>query len=166
MSRTGAAVISEKKKLSVFFSYAHSDEKYKEALERAIAFLKRTEMVDTWYDRKILQGGNWENDINKHVDTADIILLLITPDFANSDYCWDVETKRALERGRRGEALVIPIIIRPVSGWQGTPIGRLQALPKGGKGVSTWRNRDEAYQSIADTLRFLIENWSSQVTSA
>jgi len=166
MSRTGAAIISEQKKLSVFFSYARSDEKHKEDLERALAFLKRSEMVDTWYDRKILPGDNWENDINKHIDTADIILLLISPDFANSDYCWDVETKRALERGRRGEALVIPIIIRPVSGWQGTPIGRLQALPKGGKAVTTWRNRDEAYQNIADTLWLLVNNWSNQVTSA
>jgi hypothetical protein len=46
------------------------------------------------------------------LNRANVILLLISADFLASDYCYDVEMKRAMERHEAGEAIVIPIILR------------------------------------------------------
>ena len=83
-----------------------------------------------WHDRNISAGTEWEREINKHLNEADIILLLISPDFIASDYCYSKEMKWAMDRHERGEARVIPIILRPVDNWKGAPFGKLQALPK------------------------------------
>jgi PleD family two-component response regulator len=68
-----------------------------------------------------------------------------------SNYCYGVEMRRALERHKAGDAWVIPIILRPVD-WKETPIGDLQVLPVNGKPVTTWRNRDEAFQNVASGI--------------
>src|SRR5690348_13209223 len=96
--------------LSVFVSYAHEDEPLRQQLESHLSLLRRQELVASWHDRQIIPGADWSQEIDEHLETASIILLLISPDFLASDYCYDVEMQRALERHRRGEALVIPII--------------------------------------------------------
>lgn len=166
MSRTTTGFVTEKKAISIFFSYAHQDEKYRDKLEQHLGFLKSTTQLTTWHDRKIMPGEGWDDKIDDQLNLADIILLLISPDFASSEYCWSVETKRALERKEQGDALVIPIIIRPVAGWENTPIGRLQALPKDGKPVVLWRNLDEAYRNIVEGLLSVINNWSGEIAYA
>lgn len=100
----------------------------------------------------------WKREIDKYLSTAHIILLLISPDFMNSDYCWSVEMERALERHKDGKACVIPIILRPVY-WQGTPLGTLQALPKDGKPVTDpdWYSEDRALYDVAEGIRQAIE---------
>ncbi len=95
-----------------------------------------------------MAGTEWEYEIDKHLNTASIILLLISSDFIASSYCYGREMKRALERHELGEARVIPIILRPVI-WRYAPFGRLQALPKDAKPVTTWPNREVAYLDIA-----------------
>lgn len=163
MSRAMTGFVTEKKEISIFFSYSHQDEKYRDQLEQHLGFLKSTTKLKTWHDRKIMPGEEWDDKIDEHLKLADIILLFISPDFASSKYCWAVETKKALERREQGDALVIPIMIRPVEGWKETPIGRLQALPKDGKPVTLWRNRDEAYRNIAEGLRSVLNNWSGEI---
>ena len=93
---------------------------------------------------EILSAGvEWEQEINQHLNNAQIILLLVSPDFMDSDYCYGVEMKRAIERHERKEARVIPIILRPVY-WQGI-LGKLQALPTDGKPVihRSWHSTEE-----------------------
>ena len=98
---------------------------------------------------------------NKHLNSAQIILLLISPDFMASDYCYGVEMKRAMERYERGEAQVIPVILRPVY-WQGAPFGKLQALPKDAKPIRGpgWRNRDTAFFSVAEGIQRVVRELS------
>ncbi len=113
-------------------------------------------MINVWHDGDISAGTEWEQEIKEYLNKAHIILLLISPDFINSDYCYDTEMKRALERHERNEATVILVIVRPVT-WQGTlvgnsKLGRLQALPKNAKPITTWENRDEAWENVTKEI--------------
>ena len=144
------------KPLEVFFSYAHEDEKLRDELAKHLKLLKREGVINDWHDRQIMPGSQWKDQIDGHLESADIILLLVSADFLDSDYCYDIEMKRALERHEQGEATVIPIILRPVD-WQGAPFGRLQCLPKDAKPVTSWTNQDEAFLDIARGIRLAAE---------
>lgn len=132
-----------KEPLEVFFSYAHEDENYKNLLLKALSTLKRERLIREWHDRDISAGTKWATEIDAHLKSAHIILLLVSPDFIASDYCWDKEVKGAIERDDAGEACVIPIIVRPTD-WRTTLFGKLQALPTEGKAITTWPNIDES----------------------
>src|SRR5947209_333656 len=103
--------------IEVFFSYAHEDEKLRLGLEKQLISLKRQGLITGWHDRKIVPGTDWANEIDTHLNTASIILLLVSPDFIASEYCYSIEMQRAMERHKSGEAHVIPIILRPVD-WE------------------------------------------------
>ncbi len=143
--------------LNVFYSYAHKDEDLRDELAVHLAILKRQGKIRPWHDRQITGGQEWAGEIDDNLNAADVILLLVSPTFVASDYCWDVELKRALERHEAREARVIPIILRPVD-WSGAPFAKLQALPKNAKPVTTWPNRDEAFLDVAKGLRAAIED--------
>src|SRR5216683_1299922 len=110
--------------VKIFFCYAHEDEPLLNKLKTHLKPLQRQGLIDVWYDRDITAGSEWEREIDAQLDNAQIILLLISPDFMDSDYCYGIEMQRALERDQRGEARVIPVIVRPVY-WQGEPLGKL-----------------------------------------
>ncbi len=122
--------------LTFFYSYAHEDEELRDELEKHLSLLQRQGLITTWHDRCIAPGTDWVHEIDAHLEAASIILLLIIPDFLASDYCYDVEVQRALERHTCGEARVIPIIVRPVD-WHSAPFGHLQCLPRDGKAHKT-----------------------------
>jgi hypothetical protein len=140
------------KPVSVFFSYSHKDEKLRDKLASHLSILERQELIKSWHYRDISAGTEWEKEIEDNLNNAEIILLLVSPDFLSSNYLWDVEMKRALSRHKAGEARVIPIILRPVD-WSGAPFSDLHALPKGAKPVTTWPNRDQAFLDITRGVR-------------
>ena len=123
--------------VTLFYSYAHEDEALRDELENHLSLLRRQGIISSWYDRQIVPGTDWSREIDVHLNAASIILLLISPDFLASDYCYSVELDRAMARHRDGEAHVIPIILRPVD-WQGAPFASLQGLPRDMKPVTTW----------------------------
>src|ERR1700674_5538908 len=133
--------------VEVFYSYAHEDEKLRDELVKHLANLRRQGVITEWYDRDISAGKEWDAEIEQHLNSANVILLLISPDFMNSDYSNDVEVKRAMERHEAGDARVIPIILRPVD-WEGAPFSKLQALPTDAKPVTSWDDPDEAFLSV------------------
>lgn len=138
--------------LDVFISYSHRDEKLRETLGLHLASLQRQGVIKSWHDRKISAGTEWKQAIDENLNSAEIILLLISENFIASDYCYDLEMERAIARHDAGEARVIPIILKPVD-WSGAPFGKLQALPKNAKPVTTWSNRGEAFLNIAEGIR-------------
>ncbi len=144
-----------KRAVKVFYSYAHEDESHRQELEKALASLRRGGEIEEWHDRKITAGEEWRQAIDRNLELADLIILLVSRDFMNSDYCHDVEVKRALERHREGSARVVPIIVRP-SDWQVEGFAILQALPTNGRAVTTWPNEDEAWLDITWGLRRVI----------
>ncbi len=114
--------------VKIVFCYAHEDETLLQQLKAHLRPLEREQLIEMWYDRNISAGGEWRRAINAKLDAADIILLLISAYFMDSDYCYSVEMQRALELHKQGKACVIPVILRPVL-WQGGPLGELQSLP-------------------------------------
>jgi tetratricopeptide (TPR) repeat protein len=142
----------------VFYSYSHTDEVLRDELDKHLSLLQRQNLISEWHDRQIEAGDDWESEINAHLDSARIILLLVSADFIASDYCYSIEMNRALERHDEDEARVIPIILRPVD-WESSPLGRLQALPKGGKPVTLWDNQDEAFKNVAQGIRNVIREF-------
>ncbi len=142
----------------LFYCYAHEDKLLRNELAKHLAALKRLGLIAEWCDRDIGAGEEWQKEIDKHLNAADIILLLISPDFIHSDYCYSVEMLNALERHRAENARVIPIILRPVD-WEGMPFGKLQALPTEGKPITSWRNRDEAFRDVTQGVRKVIEGF-------
>jgi hypothetical protein len=136
---------------SIFFSYSHRDEALRDELETHLTALKRQGLITFWHDRRIVAGEDWEHAISQHMRQADVILLLVSPDFIASDYCYDVELAEALERDRRSEARVIPVILRPCD-WQNLPFGRLQAVPTNGRPVVKYPSLDEAFLEVTQAI--------------
>ena len=143
--------------LSVFISYAHKDETDKDELVIHLANLKRQGKIRAWQDRDIEAGTEWHEEIRQQLETAEIILLLITPRFIASDYCFDLEMQRAVERHNQGTARVIPIMVKPCD-WQETPFSKLQVLPKDAKPISTWSDRDQAFLDVVQGIRKTVES--------
>lgn len=144
--------------IDVFISYSHQDEAYRVELEKHLSLLKRSGAIRSWHDRQIGAGDEWKTEIDKNLDRARIILLLVSIDFITSDYCYAIEMKRALERRAAGEAVVIPIILRQCEGWQkNTPFGAFQALPRDGKPIRSWADPDEAWTDVARGIRHVVE---------
>jgi hypothetical protein len=152
-----------KEPTNVFFSYAHEDEPLRNELAKHLKLLERQGIIQSWHDSNISAGEEWKNAIDSHLELAQIILLLISSDFLASDYCYDVEMKRALERHEQGEVIVIPIILRAVS-WYNTPLGKLQALPTDGRPILEWDDPDQAYTDIVKGICRTIEATSSGVS--
>ncbi|MFL5628045.1 MAG: toll/interleukin-1 receptor domain-containing protein [Ktedonobacteraceae bacterium] len=160
-------MVSEPKKaLEVFFSYSHKDQDLRDQLETHLSLLKNQGFISSWHDRKIIAGTEWAREIDAHLNTAQIIMLLISADFLASTYCYDIEVKRAMERHNAGEARVIPIILRHCD-WHHAPFGKLQALPTDGKPVDSrsWYNKDEAFHNIAQGIRKAVEDLQALKTS-
>lgn len=134
--------------IRIFYSYSHADLQFRKELQKRLSVLRRQRIIMEWHDRKIAAGSDWSKEVSWNLEAAHVILLLVSPDFIASDYCYEVEMKRALEKHENGEAKVIPIILRPVD-WSATPFGKLQALPKDGKPISTWGRRDSAWKEVA-----------------
>jgi len=138
--------------IEVFLVYSYKDTSLRDELEIHLSNLKRQGIISIWSDREITAGSDWVGEINAHINTAQIILLLISPSFLASDYSYDTELMRALERHEAGEVVVVPIIIRPTD-WQNSPFSKLQALPKGAKPVTTWADRDAAFLDVVKGIR-------------
>lgn len=152
----GLADVPGSKALSLFISYSHADEGVKTELLKHLEPLKKLHLVETWHDRKLKPGEEWENVISKELEKADIILLLVSIDFINSKYCYDIELDKALERHEQKTAVVIPIIVRNCL-WQFTPFAKIQALPKDAKAISSWPDKDEAMTHVVDGIRLIAE---------
>jgi hypothetical protein len=138
--------------LRLFISYSHKDESLRVSLGDHLAALQREGVIETWHDRLISSGEEWAGEINAELEAADIVLCLVSAGFLASSYCQDKELNRALERHGAGEALVIPVILKP-SDWSSSALGALQALPANAKPVTKWSNRDEAFTAVAQGIR-------------
>ncbi|HEY6541716.1 MAG TPA: TIR domain-containing protein [Ktedonobacteraceae bacterium] len=141
--------------IEIFCCYAREYQNLMKSLRKHLMPLQRRGLITIWSDTDIDAGSAWEDEIKKHLDSAHIILLLISPDFMASDYCYSTEMERALERNAKGEARVIPIILRPTA-WKGAPFDKLQMLPSNAKPVTdrrSWQNEDEALNDVIEQIK-------------
>jgi hypothetical protein len=141
----------EPRYVELFYSYSHRDEELRGELEKHLTILRRQGVIRDWHDRKIASGSEWRGQIDEHLERSQLILLLISADFIASDYCYDIELTRAMERHHAGTARVVPVVLRPVY-WKGAPFGELQALPTDARAVTQYANRDEALTIITEGI--------------
>jgi len=138
--------------VSLFFSYSHKDEDLRNELETHLGLLKRQGIISAWHDRRITAGSDFNEAISAELEKAGIILLLISANFLNSDYCYEKEMKRALEKHRAKAAVVIPVILHPCD-WLSSPFGQLRATPTDGKPISMFANQHEALALVVKDIR-------------
>jgi nucleoside phosphorylase len=150
-------------KIKAFVSYAPEDRALVNKFILHLSSLKRRGSIEL-YDGIISAGSEWQRVIDVYLNNCQLIMLLISPYFIDSDYCYCQEMQRAVERHDVGEARVIPIILRPTD-WRGTPFSKLQALPTDGKPVTTWRDRDKAFYDVTQGIRKAIEELSMGANS-
>jgi hypothetical protein len=149
---------------TVFISYSHKDESLRNELENHLAMLKRDGTIETWHDRRIVAGSDLDGTISENLEVAEVILLLISANFLASDYCYDVEMARALEKQKEGSAAVIPVILKPCD-WQSSQFGQLLATPTDAKPVTMFGNQDEAFTIIARDIRRAAEHFNTRKPS-
>lgn len=137
---------------TIFYSYSHKDQDLRDKLEAHLAALRRSGLIREWHDRKVTPGQDWDKEISVHLESAQIILLLLSADFLSSSYISNIEVRRALQRQRDGAAVVVPVILRPVL-WDIVPeFRRLEALPQGAVPVTEWSSHDSAFVSICEGI--------------
>jgi formylglycine-generating enzyme required for sulfatase activity len=145
------------KPIEVFFSYSHEDRELRDKLAIHLKGLERQRVISSWHDRQLVAGDKWQKEIDYHTQTADIILLLISPHFIASDYCYEIELPAAMARHKAGEACVIPILLCPVSGWKEYSFAELQVYPNGGKPITSWTHQNDAFVDITDGIRAAVK---------
>jgi tetratricopeptide (TPR) repeat protein len=150
--------------IKVFYAYAQEDEPWVQELEKHLRLFQRQKLISTWHTRLIKAGEDWHHLIDTHLQTASVVLLLISPDFLASDYCYGAEMKRVLAREQAKGVRLIPILLRPVD-WQNTPFAYLQPLPSNATFLTEWKNLDRAFTEVAVGIRRAIIDLSLLSTS-
>ena len=150
----------ERTPVNVFFCYAPEDEELRAELETHLALLRRQGFVRSWSARVIGAGEEWRGAIDRRLDEADLILLLVSADFLASDYLYDVELGRALERHRAERTRLVSIVLRPCDyANRGSPLRDDVdlILPAGGRPVTSWPTHDDAFANVTAGLRDLLD---------
>lgn len=153
--------------IEVFLCYAQEDESAMRELVIYLKVLQRQGYLKVWYDREISPGTEWKHEMDRHLNRAHIILLLVSQYFVSSNYCYLVQMEQAIQRHKRGEARVIPVLLRPVY-YGKTPFAHLQPLPGNHKPVlgTSWQSRDEAFFEVAEGIRIAAEELSAGLQQA
>lgn len=133
---------------SLFYSYSHEDALLRDELAKFLAPLRHEGRIVEWYDRKIEPGLEWENAISDKLQSADLVLLLISAAFLASDYCFGVEMEIAMQRVENGNAKIAPILLKPCL-WKESRFSELQILPRNARPVTSWPSQDDAFAEIA-----------------
>lgn len=149
----------------VVFSYSHVDEDLRNELEKHLSPLKRMGQIETWHDRRINPGDVFDTEISQNFAEANIVLLLVSPDFIASNYCYDVEMKNSLERHELGEAIVIPVILRPCS-WHQLPFGKLLAATIDGKPIVKFTHIDDGFVEVVNAVSQALSKLNSETLSS
>jgi hypothetical protein len=143
--------------VEVYYSFSQKDDRHRKQLEQHLSALQSEGLITSSHSREIDAGVPWVEQTDKHLNSAGIVLLLVSTNYLASEFCMNVEAKRAMKRGEAGTARVIPVILEPCD-WYGAPFAKLQALPTDARPIATWRNRDEAYNDVAAGIRRIVES--------
>ena len=148
-------------RIKLFYSYSHKDETFRKELETHLAVLRQAELIDEWNDKKIGAGDNLSEEIDKHMESAHVILLLFSPDFIASEACRR-EVEKAMQLKEKKQVDVIPVILRNCA-WKDTDVRNLLAIPEDGKPITEWDNRDEAWHDVYEKIKNKVISVSSPI---
>lgn len=151
--------------LKLFISYAREDKDFKDTLIKHLRPLERKGIIQSWHDGVIDAGEEWEEDLKKQLQTSDVLIFLVSPDFADSDYIDRVEIKGAVERYKNGGVAIVPIWIRPLA-FPDDFLNKFQALPQDRKPISKWADKDEAWVDVVQRLKKLFDRLQNNTAGA
>ncbi len=151
--------------MKAFISYSHPDEGVLQKLRKHLSMLQREKRVTTWYDRDILAGSNIDQEIERRLESCDLFVAIVSPDFLHSNYCFEKEMEMALERHKAGSLVIVPVIVEPCD-WQSSPLGQLKAVPKDGRAVSLWPNENEALLNVVTEIRSIVTTFEAKQKTA
>jgi hypothetical protein len=139
---------------SLFISYSHKDSAHLETLKTHLKPLERLGLISPWFDGHIIPGDDIDEKVGEALKNADIVALLVSPDFLASDYCIHTELAEAMRRHEAGTARVVPIILRKCE-WEEETFGRLLGLPTDNKAIMSvhWADKDEAWNIVAKGIK-------------
>ena len=149
--------------MKAILSYSHRDIERLQRLKAHSAILLQEGRVAYWHDRDIAAGSAFDRDILARLESCELFMALVSPDFLSSSYCYEREMKRAIARHRLGRLRIVPIILEPCD-WLSSPLGKFKALPRDGKAISTWPNENEAWLDVVIELRRLLAAHASRGT--
>jgi hypothetical protein len=141
--------------VKAIISYCHTDERGRDRLQVHLTTLQRDDLLSTWTDCEILAGDHIDNTISKALEDSSIFIALVSPDYLNSRYCYDVEFARAMELQQIGSMRIVPVILEPCD-WTSTPLGKFKGIPKDGRAISLWTNENAAFLNVTSELRALL----------
>ncbi|KYC40226.1 hypothetical protein WA1_27200 [Scytonema hofmannii PCC 7110] len=147
------------KSIEIYFSYSPVDEKLRDELAKHLTSLKREGVIRDWYESKISAGKERAKEIEKYLNSANIILLLISSDFLDSEELWEIEVTQAMEKHNKQEARVIPVLLRSCV-WDSTPFGKLEPLPHNKIPITSWLNKDEAFTDVVQGIQQAVKEIS------
>lgn len=150
------------KKITAFISYSHQDMKYKEKLLNHFSSINKAYDIDIWHDGCINAGGDINREVLKNLDSANLILLLLSPSYISSDFCYNIEMKRAFERYKNGECLIVPILLKHTALTKNMPFYSLKTLPTDRKPLTSFKPQDKGCVDVTGSLMDLIEDFINQ----
>lgn len=140
----------------IFFSYSQHDRAHLDAFLTHLSALRRNGKIQPWDDKQLKGGEEWDETIKQQLAEADIIVLLLSPNFIATDYIWDVEIKAAMERHARGDVRVVPVVVRPCD-WKDLSFSKLNALPSKAKPVVDYPNADTAWLEVVNGIKAILD---------
>jgi hypothetical protein len=152
--------------LAVFVAYSRKDGEFLEELRSALAVYERSHRLELWADVLVEPGQLWKRDIAGKLARAQIVILLLSNDFLRSSYCMDQELPQALERHRRGECAIVPIVVRWCRYDIHPPLEEIQAIVPLDKPVDNHESRDVAWFEVTRSLDTVIKRLNARPVAA
>ena len=149
-------------KIKLFYSYSHEDERTREDIQKHLAILKTEGLICEWYDRKLQSGKVFRGEIDKQLESSDLILLLLSPDFFLSSECRR-EMEIAFGVKEKHNAVVVPVIVRPCAWRDDKRLSEILAIPRDGKAISQWSDKDEALLNIYENIKGIVNSLPAQL---
>lgn len=143
--------------VNVFYSYSHKDQSHREGLEKHLKMLVRNKCIEQWYDSNIIPGSKYQKDIDKKLESADVVIFLVTANWLGSDACVD-EWNRSKEFAKfQPNKRLVPIIASKCAWKDFDDMADMLALPEDGREVSSWSSKDSAWSNVYEGIKSVVE---------
>ncbi len=143
-------------KPSVFISYSHEDEKWKDRIEKQLRVLQGT--LDIWTDRQIGTGEDWRHEIEDALQKAQVAILLVSANSLTSKFILDDEITNMLLRRDQEGLKIIPIIVSDCAWRQIKWLAQMQVRPRDGKalqGMSAAKKAAAMTEIVSEVAKIL-----------
>lgn len=139
----------------IFVSYSRKDAPWVKRLYEHLRPLIATGYIELWSDADITPGENWRTAIQRSIESANAIIIIISPDYFASDFIANNELPQLIDVSRKRSLPIIPIIVRSTAIRR--QIEGLQAINPDGKALDqlSQAEQDAVMMAAAERIREL-----------